>query len=222
MDPFDEESSVTDSTSGRCEGTCEQVIRDGLDGLEVLIEHPRGSPRRADVEAFIRDEFRRFFGATIAEFMPSLVALHGPDGELRAAAGYRGAESGKLFLEMYTRRPIEGVIAERLGVDVPRAQIVEVGSLVSRGGRAAMDIIRALVPALIRAGFTWVVFTGANTVRNVFQRLDLAPFALCAADKTLLGEAQHAWGTYYDHHPIVMTGRIADGMHVVPTVAGVQ
>ena len=219
MAPFVEQSRVAESAPPPHEGTREHDVPASLG---MLVEHLHGSPGRTDVEAFIRNEFRRFFGATIAEFMPSLVTLHGPGGELRAAAGYRGAGVEKLFLETYTRKPIEAVIAERLGVDVPRAQIVEVGSLVSRGGRAAMDIIRALVPALIRAGFTWVVFTGADTVRNVFQRLDLTPFALCAADKTLLGDAQHAWGTYYDHHPIVMTGRIADGMHVVPAVAGLQ
>jgi len=37
MAPFDEESSVTDSTAGRCEGACEQVVRDVLDVLDVLI-----------------------------------------------------------------------------------------------------------------------------------------------------------------------------------------
>jgi hypothetical protein len=27
----------------------------------------------------------------------------------------------------------------------------------------------------------------------------------------LLGEARHDWGTYYDHNPHVMAGRIAEG-----------
>jgi hypothetical protein len=47
---------------------------------------------------------------------------------------------------------------------------------------------------------------------NVFRHLGLAPRALCPADPLLLGEARHDWGTYYDHEPQVMAGRIADGM----------
>jgi hypothetical protein len=89
-------------------------------------------------------------------------------------------------------------------------------------GRAATEIVLALVPALIEAGFTWVVFTGADTVRNVFRRLRLVPHALCTADQTLLGAARHDWGRYYDHNPIVMAGRIADGLAAVGTTTGIQ
>jgi hypothetical protein len=188
----------------------------------VLIEHTATSSRRREVEEFIRAEFREHFGANIRHFMPQLIALHGPRGDLRAAVGCRSAAAEKLFLETYTITPIERVIATRLGVDVPRAQIVEVGSLACVNGRAATEIVTGLIPALINAGFTWVVFTGADTVRNVFHRLNLVPFALCAADQSLLGAEQHDWGSYYDHNPIVMTGRLVDGLHVVETLPGVQ
>jgi hypothetical protein len=127
-----------------------------------------------------------------------------------------------LFLETYTIRPVEALIAERVGIAVPRAEIVEVGSLACRNGRAATEIVLALVPALIEAGFTWVVFTGADTVRNVFRRLRLVPHALCAADETLLGAARRDWGSYYDHNPVVMAGRIAEGLAALEMPAGVQ
>jgi hypothetical protein len=55
------------------------------------------------------------------------------------------------------------------------------------------------------------VFTGADTVMNVFRHLGLAPRELCIADPQLLGDARHDWGTYYDHEPRVMAGRIQDG-----------
>jgi hypothetical protein len=188
----------------------------------VLISHPRGSSHRGEIEEFLRREFRDHFGADLKRFMPQLVALHAPDGAVRAVVGCRSAAHEKLFLETYTIRPVEELIAERVGIVVPRAEIVEVGSLACRNGRAATEIVLALVPALIEAGFTWVVFTGADTVRNVFRRLRLAPHALCAADQTLLGADRHDWGRYYDHNPIVMAGRIADGLAALETPVGVQ
>jgi hypothetical protein len=188
----------------------------------ILLSHARGSARRHEIEEFIRREFRDHFDADLKHFMPQLVALHAPNGTVRAVVGCRSAAAERLFLETYTVKPVETLIAERVGIAVPRAQIIEVGSLACVNGRAATEMVLALVPALIRAGFTWVVFTGADTVRNVFRRLRLAPHALCAADQTLLGAERHAWGRYYDHNPIVMAGRIADGLAALETPIGVQ
>jgi hypothetical protein len=188
----------------------------------VLLSHPQGSCHRREIEDFIRREFRDHFGANLKSFMPQLVALHAPDGAVRAVVGCRDAAAERLFLETYTRKPVEHLIAERVGISVPRAEIVEVGSLACVNGRAATEIVLALVPALIEAGFKWVVFTGADTVRNVFRRLRLVPHALCTADPALLGADRHTWGSYYDHNPIVMAGRIVDGLAALTTPAGIQ
>lgn len=187
----------------------------------VLMAHARHSIGRAPVEDFIRNEFFVHFGATITSFMPHLIALHEPTGEVRAAVGSRCAAAERLFLETYTREPIEQILADRLGCTVAREQIVEVGSLACRNGRAAIEIVKAVIPVLIHAGFTWVVFTGADSVRNVFRRLHLEPHSLCHADRALLGDAQDQWGTYYDHHPIVMAGRLVDGIRTL-ALPGVQ
>jgi hypothetical protein len=184
-----------------------------------LIRHSESSPDRRLVEAFIAGEYAKHFGAELSDFMPTLISMHGPDGGLTAAVGYRAAVDGPLFLETYTKGSVEDIILRQTGCVVPRDEIVEVGSLACRGGKAAMDVVRALVPALIGDGFSWVVFTGADTIRNVFRRLHLKPVALCIANKSLLGERRHQWGTYYDHNPIVMAGRIADGMSTLDTSA---
>jgi hypothetical protein len=47
---------------------------------------------------------------------------------------------------------------------------------------------------------------------KVFHYLGLRPRELCPADPLLLGDARHDWGTYYDHNPHVMAGRIQDGI----------
>jgi len=177
-----------------------------------LVSHGRFSPRRPAIEDFVRREFFVHFGARIRHFMPELLGLHAADGSIRAAVGCRSAAGEPLFLETYTRAPIEAALAAHTGFSVPRGRIVEIGSLACHNATAAIAIIRALVPHLLQAGFTWVVFTGADTVMNVFHYLGLAPRALCPADPLLLGEARHDWGTYYEHNPHVMAGRIRDGV----------
>jgi hypothetical protein len=177
-----------------------------------LVSHGPFSPQRALLEEFVRREFFRHFGARIRHFMPELLALHGRDGGLRAVVGCRAAAAEPLFLETYTREPIELALAARNGFFVPRERIVEIGSLACRSAAAAIAIVQALVPHLLHAGFSWVVFTGADTVMNVFRHLGLEPRALCEANPRLLGDSRHDWGAYYEHHPQVMAGRIADGV----------
>ena len=176
-----------------------------------LISHGPLSPQRALLEEFVRREFLAHFGARVRHFMPELLGLHDPAGAVRAVVGCRAAATERLFLETYTHEPIEIALAQN-GFFVPRERIVEIGGLACRNATAAIAIVRALVPHLLRAGFTWVVFTGADTVMNVFRYLGLAPQQLCPANPLLLGEARNDWGTYYDHEPHVMAGRIADGM----------
>jgi hypothetical protein len=195
------------------------AMRGRLAAPTGLVGHAKHSPQRAALEDFVRREFHAHFGARIRQFMPELVGLHGPDGSIRAVVGCRAAAEEPLFLETYTREPIEIALASSNGFFVPREHIVEIGSLACRNGTAAVAIVRALVPYLLRAGFTWVVFTGADTVMNVFRSLGLSPRALCPADPLLLGEARHDWGTYYDHEPQVMAGRIADGLAAARTRA---
>ena len=177
----------------------------------ALVSHGALSPQRALLEELVRRQFHAHFGATIRHFMPQLLGLHAANGDVRAVVGCRAAAMERLFLETYTREPIEDALAARNGFFVPRERIVEIGSLACRNATAAVAIVRALVPHLLDVGFSWVVFTGADTVMNVFRSLGLAPRALCPADPLLLGEARHDWGTYYDHNPYVMAGRIADG-----------
>jgi hypothetical protein len=187
-----------------------------------LVPHGSSSPRRGEIEDFIRSEYRKHFDANVHEFMPTLIALHDGNDRVCAVVGCRSAALEPLFLEVYTDKSVESLIAERAGVAVPREQIVEIGSLACRDGRSALAIVRALVPFLISAGFTWVAFTGADTVVNVLRRLELEPCALCVADSRKLGAARFAWGSYYDHDPVVMAGRLRDGVEMLESMPGIQ
>lgn len=183
----------------------------------TLTCHGRYSPERHLLEHFIRREFLAHFGARVRHFMPELLALHGHDGAIRGVVGCRAAATERLFLETYTREPIESVLAAHNRFFVPREQVAEIGNLACRSATAAIAIVRALVPHLLRCGFTWVVFTGADTIMNVFRYLGLAPLELCPADPALLGNTRYDWGTYYEHDPRVVAGRIADGFLAAPS-----
>ncbi|MFG5409585.1 thermostable hemolysin [Piscinibacter sakaiensis] len=85
--------------------------------------HPAGDPGRAEVEAFVAAVFSERYGAELRQFAPMLAARRDEGGALVAAAGWRVADAGPLFLEQYLSRPVE----ELLGA--PRGRIVEVGHL---------------------------------------------------------------------------------------------
>lgn len=177
-------------------------------GPESLRLHGRDDPQRAEVERFIRRVYAQRYGATVAGFAPTLVSLAHPDGSIAAAAGYRGAASGPLFLERYLGRPIEEVLAERGGSRPARAQVVEIGHLASGHAGAGRRLIFLLAPQLARERFRWATATLTRELLQLFGRLGLAPLALASADPAALGDEARLWGSYYEHDPVVLAGEI--------------
>lgn len=124
----------------------------------------------------------------------------------------RIADSGALFLEQYLQQPIERVVSRLAGAPVERRQIVEVGNLAARSGGSARLIIVVMTWLLARRNLDWVVFTGAASLINSFQRLGLNPLLLGDADPQRLGSEQHSWGSYYAGRPQVFAGSIRAGL----------
>jgi hypothetical protein len=177
--------------------------------------HSSGAPQRAVVESFIREAYRRHFDADVTHFMPQLLSLNDARGNIRAAVGYRHAAAETLFLEHYTDGPIEGLISGTAGRAVERREIVEIGGLACRNPRAALVLVATLVPYLLEHGFSWAVFTGADTIQRVLTRMRLFPLALCAAAPEKLGAERHQWGRYYAHDPRVLAGRLGNGLRIL-------
>ena len=165
------------------------------------------SPRRDAAENFIRSVFSNHYSAQVRSFAPDLMLLEQAD-RITAAAGWRGAAQGPLFLETYLDAPVEAHIARLAASPVARERIAEVGNLaaITPGGGARM--ILTLAEHLDRLGYEWVVFTATQELIGIFAKLGLPPLALGVADPARLGESASDWGRYYDSQPVVVAGRI--------------
>jgi CelD/BcsL family acetyltransferase involved in cellulose biosynthesis len=176
-----------------------------------LTLHGRGDPGRAQVEAFIATVFAERFDAELRDFAPRLVALRDGD-DIVAAAGYRGAADGPLFLEHYLDAPVEDRLSAGHGAAPPRRCIVEVGHLAAARAGEGRRLIRLLGPHLAAQGFQWVVSTTTEELRHLFLRLGVTPLALGRADPAALGAAAHRWGRYYEHRPVVLAGYLPQAL----------
>lgn len=174
----------------------------------TLSLHPPQHPERAAVEDFVQRVYHRRYGATVTEFAPMLVSLRDADGTLLAAAGYRRAEEGPLFLERYLPQPVESVLAPHAGRPLQRSEVVEVGHLAAARAGAGRRLMFELGPHLAQLRLRWAVATLTRELREMMVRLGITPLALAPADPALLGEDAAPWGSYYAHQPVVLAGEL--------------
>jgi hypothetical protein len=184
------------------------LLKEPLPAPVQLRQYGLTDPNRPRVEAYIRRIYAGRYQANVKEFAPVLVGLHDRDGTLVAAAGYRDADTGTLFLERYLSQPVHLLLRGQEATAQQRKGIVEVGHLASDRPGEGRRLILTLGPLLAQAGFDWVVSTLTQELRHLFVRMGVAPLALCCADPTLLGHAATDWGRYYDHRPVVLAGQI--------------
>lgn len=170
--------------------------------------HAPGDPGRAAVEDFIRGIYSERYGADVRQFARSLVSLRDGDDELVAAAGYRAADQSPLFLERYLGTPIEARLAGAAPAAPARSRIVEVGHLAAGRAGEGRRLVLLLGPHLASQGFQWVVSTLTEELRHLLLRLGIMPMPLGVADPAMLGDEAARWGSYYDHRPMVLAGRI--------------
>lgn len=177
--------------------------------LFELFEHVGAD--RAIAERFISQRFSESFGSRVEVFMPRLFSLRNQSGDICGAFGLRSAHR-KLFLEQYLNTPIDKTIAIRVGRQIERRSIVEVGHFSGVFPGAVRAMIGLLTERLHRECFEWVAFTGTTTLRNAFWRLGLSPMDIQAATVDRLpAEERAAWGSYYEHAPRVLVGNVQEG-----------
>ena len=169
----------------------------------------RGSGMRTELESRIRAGFGQHFQACIEGFMPQLAVYRHPNGA-EGVIGIRDAATERLFLESYLDRPIELAVSQCAGSSVQRGQIAEVGQFVISNRETVADFFRDLVPFLQSQGFDWVCFTGTNKIRALLKRIGFAGRPLAHASRDRIVASADDWGSYYDHEPVVIIGKLSD------------
>jgi Thermostable hemolysin len=169
--------------------------------------HDQAETSRSDVEALISRVYADRYQAVVLDFTPTLVSLRREAGVV-AAAGYRRASQEALFLERYLGAPVESLLGPYAGMTPRREQIFEVGHLAAARAGAGRDLVVSLCRHLVDQGCEWVVATVTQELDHLFVRAGVEPVRLGAARPGALGSDAAAWGTYYQHLPMVQAAHL--------------
>lgn len=169
------------------------------------------SPHRDACERFIQRVFAQRYDAKVTCFAPEMVALE-QKGVLCAAAGWRDAQEGALFLERYLDEPAETLISHLAGHNLSRDRIVEISNLAATLPGGGVRLLLNLAEQLDKRGYEWVIFTATQELIGLFTRLGWPPLVLASADPARLGEEAFEWGRYYDTRPVVVAGRLSQAL----------
>jgi hypothetical protein len=166
-----------------------------------------GDAARESIEGFIRDRFAAAHDARVRHFLPALISL-GFARHPVAAVGIAFADETTLFAETYLDAPIEALIARVRDEPVARAEVVEIGNLVSTWSGGGLLLFVFLAELLDRLGPRWAIFTATLEVQRLLAHLGFAPTVLGEADPARLSDGGSSWGRYYERGPRVMFGEI--------------
>ncbi|MGY4303856.1 hypothetical protein ACVIJ6_001099 [Bradyrhizobium sp. USDA 4369] len=169
--------------------------------MEIVHVIERGDPGRADAEAFVRDVYRREYGAEVTDFANRLICRFGFGRQISCVAGVRLASDG-FFSEQYLSEPVEMTLARASGRSVQRSEIYEVTTLASRSPREIAAFIDDLIAFGTRHELSWSFFTVTRRLSRLLRRHHVAPIYLADADPGRLADSS-AWGRYYETEPKV-------------------
>lgn len=187
-----------------------RLIRHSGDADDIVARFVEGQTGRLAAENFIASIFAQHYDARLPGFMPELVTL-ARGGCIKAAIGIRSAND-PLFLERYLDDPIEVTIERIAGHSVPRQAIAEVGQLAADQPGAGTALMLRLAHRLAITSYEWMAFTATEELRGIFVRLGLPLFAITHAVPERLGDEVQAWGSYYEHHPLVVCTSVGNAM----------
>ena len=164
---------------------------------------------RAPVEALIESLYASSYQAVIPTHYPNLIAVHAGDGRVIAAAGFRLASAGPLFLESYLAAPVERLIGAHTRTVVVRPEVVEIGNLVSANRGGSIFLFVTLAAFLQRNRFTYAVATATAGLTRLFETFGINSIELGRARPEALPDGGVSWGTYYRSNPRVLAGALA-------------
>jgi hypothetical protein len=174
---------------------------------------------RAEAKQLVRDRYHEAYNAEVAHFMPWLLTMQCL-GHYSGVAGLQPGGKSPLYLEQYLEAPAEQVLSAKVGTEVSREALVEVGNLVAarKGGSHLLFLMFTAV--LHAAGYEWIVFTATHALRNNLEKLGFPLVELKQVDSsTLSPEVLEEWGSYYGTAPVVMAGRLQDAYDLINSKA---
>lgn len=180
----------------------------GIAPTSVAVTHGF-QPDRERIQRFIGGIYLSTYGAVIARHYPSFISIHDADGDILAAAGFRSAACGSLYLEQYLSAPIEQLVGACGAVSIRREQIAEVGNLAASGSGGSLFLFMMLGALLRRSGFTHAAVTATQSLRRTFERFCIDFQVLAPARPELLADRGASWGRYFDSKPQVIVGSVA-------------
>jgi hypothetical protein len=167
---------------------------------------------RSPIE-LISAQYRDVFGARQPQTFDRFMACNSEHGST-AALGYRRADQGNLYLEIYLDEAIEDAVSRAFGKTILRADIVELGNLAAVSGIAMIQLWGRAANDL---GSTSQVAVATLTLqmRAMFARIGLPLTELAPARPDAVAGSGQNWGKYYDADPVVCAGLIAEGQHAL-------
>ena len=209
--------------TGRLHFNSSALRATGRIGASIIDISPYFSPERKKVEEFIRQVYAKNYQADIEINYPILMSVRTASGNILSAIGFRYAEAEALFLENYTKQPIEQCLSERYGKAIERGQIAEIGNLASLGKGASIYLFAALSSYLNARKIHYATITGTKMLQDRLHKLGLEPRALCKAVPELLSEEERLrWGSYYEQNPQVLCGSVEEGVQHLQNALGMM
>jgi hypothetical protein len=126
-----------------------------------------------------------------------------------AALGFRRASDGPLFLEAYLDAPVETLLAEQLGWQLPRSRIVEIGSLAANSPQELIRLWCSAACELVEESDVGIAVL-TRRLRMMLRRIGITLHELAPAKPDRIGATDAMWGTYYTNDPVVCAGDLAD------------
>ena len=164
---------------------------------------------RERIERFISATYSSAYGAVLTRHYPSFISVHGANGNILAAAGFRCAGYGPLFLEQYLSAPIEALVEAATQAPIRRDSIVEIGNLAATGSGGSLFLFVMLAAFLRRSGFTHAAVTATDSLQHTFERFHIPFQVLATARPEMLTDGGTSWGRYFDSDPRVLLGSVA-------------
>ena len=180
----------------------------GIEPASVSVTH-WFQPDRDRIAQFIESVYSSAYGAVIERHYPSFISVHGADGNVLAAAGFRCAAYGPLFLEQYLPAPIERLALSAARTPVRRECIAEIGNLAATGSGGSLFLFAMLAGFLQRSAFTHAAVTATESLQHTFKRFRFEFQVLAAARPDRLPGGGASWGRYFQSNPRVLLGSVA-------------